>query len=61
MPAILAGISFLRLDSQARRDNSMRSDVLEHPGFELINEIEELEAKVAPDGGVLPLSGGHQH
>jgi hypothetical protein len=26
MPAILAGISFLRLDSQASRDNSMRSD-----------------------------------
>jgi hypothetical protein len=41
----------------------MRSDVLTHPGFELITEIEELEAKVAPDGGetVLPLPCGHKH
>ena len=32
-------------------------------GFELEIQIEELEAKIAPDGGetVLPLSGGHGH
>jgi hypothetical protein len=36
----------------------------EKEGIELeINSIEELEAKIAPDGGetVLPLPGGHKH
>jgi hypothetical protein len=41
----------------------MRSEKNNHPGFELITEIEELEAKVAPDGGetVLPLPGHGKH
>jgi hypothetical protein len=32
-------------------------------GFELEIQIEELEAKIAPDGGetVLPLAHGHGH
>ena len=32
-------------------------------GFELEIQIEELEAKIAPDGGetVLPLGHGHNH
>ena len=35
----------------------MRSETLGNEGFELVIEIEELEQKVAPDGGetVLPL------
>ncbi|HEY2379924.1 MAG TPA: hypothetical protein VGK48_01965 [Terriglobia bacterium] len=34
-----------------------------HEGFELEIQIEELEAKVAPDGGetVLPIAKCHKH
>jgi hypothetical protein len=37
--------------------------IAEKEGIELEISIEELEAKIAPDGGetVLPLPGGHKH
>jgi hypothetical protein len=63
VPVKIAGIRFPETRFSDPRRDDMRFDVLENPGFELINEIEELEAKVAPDGGetVLPLPGGHKH
>jgi len=37
--------------------------MINQEGFELEIQIEELEAKIAPDGGetVLPLGSGHGH